>query len=486
MNRAQRIGSVLGIFMLGACGQILGLDATNSPSDGNPTSATFAVDAVYIGANLQTVPLELDASKIKAWVADTAAAGGFRELPVTTAGTIAHCEFPQGAEGLWQLSLPARFGNVARVFPITDSTREWHAVVTTPGNPQVASPPPNAVIDVRTTLTETGNSFDNLYLFVTGAWANYRFTERPEGLIAYDPAAVSYSLATSLAETPLRTITRNDRAYILQYQLPKVTSIAKIDPFDLVAGTKAINTAQVAVVNDQVLDATLGMEDALQRLQAQITAGATLVENYWRLVASPNGAYPFFWGPLLTAGTASSALHVPYGNPFFADGMSPMLFWIVTTGRVERDPDGTVWRHDAGFRIEDSAASGNRSYVPDSGLPLAITVNGTALTSDKISIAVTAGKPFELSFSADRMDGEWRSLDCYRLDVSPARETHVLSLRLVTDRIRIPDSWLPRGARYKCRLHLVRGSPKALQGDDREREAVTRMGYLDSSSFIVP
>lgn len=83
------------------------------------------------------------------------------------------------------------------------------------------------------------------------------------------------------------------------------------------------------------------------------------------------------------------------------------------------------------------------------------------------------------------MDGELRSMDCYRLDLNPARETQVLSVRLLTDRIRLPSSMLPRGARYKCRMNLSRGVPKALQGDDREREPTIRFGYLDSSSFIV-
>lgn len=471
--------------MLGACGQITGLDAAPSPNDGNPLIATFAVDAVYFGATLYTVPLELDSSKIKALVADAASAGGFRELPVTTVGATAQCDFPAGAEGLWQWTAPSRFGSAVRVYPITDATRQWHAVVTTPGNPNASAPPANATVDVSTTLTQVAQPFDRFSLFVAGPWVEHTFFDEENETLTYDPVAILYSFVNPFAGPTRYTITRNDRAYIMRYNLPQLVSVAKVAPFDLKSGVNALSGTQVPVVTNLSLNATLDTESVRNRLQPQITSGAILLNNYWRIVASPKGPYPFFWGALLTAGAPAPTLRVTYGNPFFEDGLSPTMFWVTSTSRTERDADGTVWTHDTGFQIEDTKPSGDRSYVADSGLPISISLNGNILNSDKIAIAVDNARPIELSFAADRMDGEWRSLDCYRFDLKPARETLVLSVRLLTDRILIPSSLLTRGARYKCRMHLIRGSPKALQGDDREREAMIRFGYIDSSSFIV-
>lgn len=480
------LGAAVGavVLVLGACGQILGIDPTD-PDGTNPDSAIFAVDAVYIGATLSTVPVELSPKVLKAWAVDEASTGGFRELSVTFVGTTARCELPRGKEGLWQLTMPTRFGDFPRLFPITETTRQWHTVVTTPGNPEVAPPPADAIVDVSTKLTMASQPSDHFNLIISGTWANFRFVDEKDGSTTFDPVAVPYSLTTPLAETPLYTITRNDRAYVTRHRLPSLISVAKIARFDLTAGVNLLSAPQIAVAIDRTLNATLSTEEVRSRLAPQITAGATLAEEYWRLVASPNGSYAFYWAPLLTAGTAAPTVQASYGNPFADDGLSPTLFWVTSTSRVERDADGTGWTHRAGFQLEDTAPSGNRAYVADSGLPASISLNGLVLNSDKIPVSAGSGRPFEFSFVSDRPDGELRSMDCYRFDFKPVRETQVLSMRMISDQIRIPRTMLPAGARYKCRMHLTRGVPKALQGDDREREPTIRSGFLDSSSFIV-
>lgn len=478
-----RLGIAIGLIALGSCGQVQGPDPD---PDGNTSAlATFSVDAVYFGTSITTIPADLSTNTLKAWALDSKAISGFRELSLTFDGATASCDLPKGSEGFWQLRMPARFGDFVRVYPITDETRQWHAVVTTPGNQNAAAPPGNAVIDAKTTLTQPSQGSDAFFVVASGAWVSLRFTDARDGSTTYDPVAKSYSQAEPLLPgTPLYTITRNDRVYITRYRLPLLVSLAKVASFDLVGGVNMLSGAQKTVAMDRSLTATLGMDEVQRRLGPHIAAGATPDEDYWRIVASPDGPYPFFGGPQLTAGSATPTVQASYGNPFSQDGWSPVLNWVTSAKRLEQDSDGTTWRHFAGFRFEDTAPSGNRSYVADSGLPKSIALNGVALNTDKMDIAGGLA-PIELSFTADRMDGELRTIECDRLDFNPVAETRVLSLRLVSDRIRIPASMLPPGKRYRCRMSLTRGVPKAMQGDDREREPTIRTGYLDSSSFII-
>lgn len=479
------VGGLVVAATLGGCGNILGLDPTSSPVDQN--EASFAVDAVYIGAEAQTVALELDASKLKAWIVDAESRGGFRELPVRFFGTSALCTVPEGEEGLWELVIPKRFGGFTRVFPISNATREWHAVVTTPGSQDASETwPPNPSIDASTALNTPLQPNEKFNIYVAGPWIAYEFFAAGEvGATSFNTGPFSASQLRARAGNEFYTITRNDQAYINRYNLATLISTAKLSKFDLADGVNVASGTHVPAGTDRKLNASLGVDDVNARLQTHVAQGAQL-EKSWRLVTAPKGRFHFDAGPTLTAGDSAPVINVGYGNPFAADGLVPMFYWRTSTTRVERDPDGNGWLHSAGLFLEEMNPGEFRTYSVDAGLPTSISLNDTPLVADKMSVAIGKGKPFEFSYTADRPDGEWRSLDCYRLDVDPQREAPVLSVRMLSDRIRIPESMLPRGKRYKCRMHLIRGSAKAQQGDDRERESAIRFGFLDSSSFTVP
>ncbi len=479
------VGGIVVVAMLGGCGDILGLEPTSPPASQNEVS--FAVDAVYIGAEAQTVAVELDASKLKAWIVDAGAPGGFRELPVKFFGASALCTVPEGEEGLWELVMPKRFGGFTRVFPISSTTREWHAVVTTPGSQDASETwPPNPVLKLTTPLDTPLQPNETFNIYVAGPWIAHEFAYAGDvGATTFDIQFHS-SQFRSRAGIEFYTIASKDRPYVNRYHQATLISTAKLQPFDLADGVNVVSGTHVPAGSDRKLNAMLNVSDVNARLQPHIAQGAQLAMNSWRLVAAPKGRIHFDAGPTLTAGDPGPVINVGYGNPFAGDGLVPMFYWRTHTSRVERDPDGSGWLHLAGLYLEEMEPGEFRTYSVDAGLPTSISLNDNSLVADKMSVAIGKGKPFEFSYTADRPDGEWRSLDCYRLDVDPQREAPVLSVRMLTDRIRIPESMLPRGKRYKCRMHLIRGSAKAQQGDDRERESAIRFGFLDSSSFTVP
>lgn len=477
------------------CAQLFGLDPTGraDASDTDPLNAVFQAEAYYFGAQVRGAPLELNDSILKAWVADPAASGGFRRIPVKIAGTTATCEVPSGTEGLWEVTMPPPFDPVLRVFPITDQTRVWNAVIGVDGNQVITPPPADAALDISTTLSSPYVPGDTLSLFVTGAWSYAGFGVVPEpNATLFDPPPLPYTQLVSAGLPQVPAVTPEDRVYVIRHRgafapdsIRTIVGATLMNPFALMPGNNALNGAEVAVTNNRSLNATFAVDDVVNRLQFQLAQGATLVHNYWHVEATPATEYPFSRGPSLVGTLASASISANYGNPFSGDGLASVLTWVAQTQRQEPEPGGGSWTHFAGFTLIDKEPESGDQYTPDVGIVTTLKLNGVPLTSDRLPVAIGLGQAFEFTFELDRSTASHRHLDCYRFDPG-FRYSSVISTKVVGDRVRIHPSMLPRGPRYMCRLHSFTGTRQGAQGDERNPEKVVSISYADSHSFTIP
>lgn len=487
-----RVASLcLACLVTSGCAQVFGLDPTEQadarPVD--PLRATFTAEAIYFGAAYLSEPFEFSDATLKAWAYDPSAPGGLRSLPINFTGPNASCDLPLGNEGLWQVDLPPPFEAIPRFFPITDQTRAYRTAIGFAGGKSLPVPPPaNAQLDVGVTLSEPYVAGDGLSLFVAGRWLGHHYQAPPAvGAGSFDPPPIAYSQLFNYVRPGVSSVATEDRAYLTRSRGAQLVGAVRFEPFTQTDGVVALTGTQVAVQANQTLNVSADFAGAVSRVMPLSPNG--LVQDYWAINAVRESRYNFSLGIQLTAGPTNPVLGSitgQFGNPFEPD-YRPMLLWVLTGIRHETDPDGQVWGHYRGLHMFDREPTSGKRYLADPGLPNGVSLNGVLLVNDKQVLAVPQTQTLEFSFTADRMEGEFRHIDCYRYDLNPQRHTIVLTTRVAgnRDRVRIPATALPRGARYMCRAHLYKGIPKASEGDDTVRDPELRYAFYDSASFIV-
>lgn len=489
MKSSQPLLVVAALLNCGACA--LGLDPTDKSPDGKPADplrVTFETEAIYFGGTFSSRPFVHTEASLKAWAVDLAAPEGFRQLPITFNGPIASCELPLGNDGLWQVNMPPPFNTAPSWFPIGDATRVWRATIGVAGGTRVAvSPPANATLNANVTLSEPWVAGDGLVLMVLGAWIQHNYNVTiPPGASTFAPPALAMNEFGSVIGKGVPAITSEDRVFLHRYRGPQLIGSLQVPPFEMMAGANPITGVQTSTPATRTISATADTANAASRVARFMTPNSEMF-NYWQVNAVTDSKFNFTVGPQLNSGSLSPENGIISANITRAlePDLKALMNWIVAVRRYEVDADNQRWPLHSGLNTHDRDPVDGHRYLGDTGLPTGLSLNGVPLTSERQVLAIPRAQPIEFAITADQAVGDLRHIDCYRFDLNPQRYTFVAHIRVLGDRVRVPATTLPPGARYMCRPHIYKGVPNANQGDDHTRETVMSVGYHDSSSFIV-
>lgn len=491
---------------LTGCSQLFGLDPTSSPNAGpsdaaiDPARVTFKAQAAYFGATFSESPFQFSGTTLKAYAIDASVPGGFRALPLSFNGAVASAELAMGAEGLWLATLPPPFEAAPFVYPINDATRNWQTTLGATGDASPAGPPPpDAALDVNINLNPPHVVGDTYQLFATGTWGLYEYSSGatpmapgPDATV-FDPAPIAYAGFADIrgltATRPLPTIASNDRLYLNRYRGAQLIATLAIPQFTLAPGVNPITGTQTAFAADQVVAVNTDTAVAISRVSTLALPGDPPATHAWQINAVTDNIYTYSNGLRLASGDvdpATGSISANFGNPFAPD-LKPLFVWITQVSHTEIGPDKIPWTLYSGIHEYDRTPASGRHYVADVALPTGLSLNGTPLTKPAQKIKLSADQSLEFAFTSDNMGGsDLGVLNCYRFESAPQRMVFVAGIRVLGTRVRIPAWVLPPGARYMCRMHQIMGLPNAKQGNDVDsRNTIERLGFHDSSSFIV-
>ncbi|HEY0477904.1 MAG TPA: hypothetical protein VGD37_10290 [Kofleriaceae bacterium] len=496
-----RVAPLAGIVASVGCAQIAGIDQTSG--------SARAVDSIVvtrqsIGATVVNAPLDITGFDATYFPARPGAAGEFDRVVAS------HGASP----GIWttqlhepaavQFTLPDVPVPIPRLYAFpSHQLQVLHAVLEHPG---AAPAPDTATFTVTAPLDTAITAADSFQTYVVGAWLVRGFTaaEAPAGAVQIGPVTYGFVAGNSVAghASPDR-VTAQDAFLILRYAGGGLTGVATTAaPVDQSAATTTVTMQAMApVVQDQTLNLTLAatLTSRYGRV-APAHPGNTLAIS-WNLVAAPGYQIASNAGPVLRSGTLTAidtGLTATYGNPFAARGWHTIFTLATSVSRVYTAP-GTMASISL-FAAMNQFAEPTTKLTIDlpAGLPYAVALDGTPLTSDTPPLTIKPPSQFvRVTFVTDTPGGPTvPSADLYNLqvwDLSPNPTVPTaLDRRLVFQAASnaasflLPPEVLQPGHSYTLRaLATLGGYPALGDGNFVMRNLPLAQSFLDSGVVTV-
>jgi hypothetical protein len=367
----------------------------------------------------------------------------------------------------------------------------------------VAIPTPPDSFTVNMTLASPYATGDSFYVEAIGGWGYHPFNG------AELPAPDMGLTAVSAVETyapydgttgagfvpwsgrPLNALTTGDTLIGLQYDVGELIGAGEFPAF--AEGSASTISETMVAVTTAPLDVMVNPATVNQRLQAPRPAGAGVAMS-WAVVAAPGYASASGLGPTLNSAgvlaTDTGAITAPYGNPFASRGWNAMFEWVSSNNRsVTLSGGGAAYVATSGGLQDFAEVSSGLSLMTPAPLPITISVNGTALVADNMTLAMDLSKPVTLSLEADtNATPTMYQFNVYHLVLdatSNAWGAHVAYVaNSSASTVMIPTDVFVTGQVYMIRGHtFVGGFPNIATGDFTARELPFSLGYLDGGIF---
>lgn len=471
--------AVLAALLCG-CAQLFGLDETS----GGPPSASLSFERASIGARVVTAPQELSGSMATYLVPDDADPTGLTRVAAT-----------QVEPGRWTapitrpapvlFDLPDYPTPVLRIFDFPQlEVKSLFGVLEHP-DPQPA--PDGATITVNTALDVPFNGADRFELFTLGSWNAVALAAPAVGATLLAQTFPFTAMSSLTGRMPLERITSDDAAVVLRYAGNELQGALRAAPFDQ-TGADTVS-GPLTTVAIQPFSFAIDQVDLTRRYGAVRPAvGAPGMQ--WTLRAAPGAQLNTDLGPLLAAGGPTDATTVSSqaGNPFAPDWPSTVL-WLSQASRTYTPPAaGLPVTLFAGMHERAILESGLQMMLP-AGLPTRITLIGTVLENDGVTIAKPA-RGVEVSFQTDVPENTLYQLQLFKLVPNAAMTALQHELKLgaqgIQPRFVLPPELFEAGAHYTLRAIAVAGGfPGIAAGDLTQRSIPIAVSFLDSGVFQV-
>lgn len=476
---------LVGACALAGCAQILGIDKTELAPDGTPPpGSVLLVDRVSIGTEVLAGSQDVSALPPAVFFDDTGAG-----ITGTAVGNGWVAKDPTQSV---ELFLP---DTVPRVVALpTDRLIVGFDQLEHP-NPQPAGA--NASFQLAVTLDAAVAAGESFQMFTVGAWSQ----------VPIGPAVGDTALAQSIPSGSLGVIngrgidaiTPADTLAVLRYTGDQLTGVALAPPFAEVDGINTITATMAPTGTESTLDATFPAMEAANRLAATTPVGGTPSFGF-ALNAAPGGQLANMSGIQLRnqgVDPLAPSVTLPFGNPFSATfGWKSTLLFAATAVRAFTPATGA----NAGipttlasqlFAIVDAEQGGPIGPQLAAGLPTSITLGGTPLMTDGLSVGIDPTAPQAVTFTADITANTLYQVVVLELVPNATSTTLVETVRFVgtaaAPAITIPAGIFVSGHDYVIRAQCVQGGfPGLADGNLAVRDLPFAIGLLDSGAFQIP
>jgi hypothetical protein len=484
------------------CAQLAGIQDTNGNArPGN----SVAVTRMSIGSRIVQAPLDPTGLSATYFIASGDPSGFDRVMAA-----------PDPAHGGWttklrspapvEFTLPDLPTPVPRLFAFPSPELSVLYGVLEHPNPQPA--PMGATFTVSATLDAPVGS-DLFQAYVVGAWLRRTFAaaELPVAPAVQLAPTFAFTAANSVAGlAQLDQVTTEDAFLILRYSgtgLTALTGVAEVPPFAQTGMATMLPAATMtAVPQDQKLDVKIAPPVIAGRY-TKVAPAVSALQMSWSLVAAPGAAIASNAGPALQSGgvmMTDPGISVSYGNPFATRGWSTIFTLATQESRVYA-PIGPMGMPTpitlyAGLNQFFDPAHATDLELP-AGLPLAITLGTTVLTSDSVTVKQPT-RFVDVSFTVDTpmlATGPAPSPTLYELDVfdlivNPTamvlERRFVLAALSDAPKFALPPELFQAGHSYSLRaLAYLGGFPAQVDGNFVDRELPHAQGYLDGGVITV-
>lgn len=476
----MRRGGLFLVWLTG-CAQLAGIDETSSSTP----EVTLAFERVSIGTTVVRSPLPLDGLSATWLVPDPAL--GFAEVPATLRdGTtwVANVTDPAGGvlfalpderPRLWQLPHRDLVGTYTRL-----------------EHPDAQPASSTAMVELSLTLDTPYVAGQGLQVYTVGVWTerNLSGAELPAAdTTQVGPLTYPWSSSTALARFPHERMTMADAFLVLRYTGNQLIGAFTAPPFE--QGEVAQITGTVATLPlDQTLDATIDSTALAMRYTATRPAmGAPAIR--WNLHAAPGHELAVTTGPRLHAGAVdapATQIAATYANPFADRGWRSLLH---VRSRAARSyaPAGSLPVTLAAGSDEYVAPTPGQTIAQPAGIPLAITIGETSLSTDGVMLPMPTA-PVEVAFIPDIPENTLYAVELYELVPDAAMTELVHEIRLSATasapRFLLPPSVFEPGKLYTLRMSTQQGGYPALaSGDLATRSLPHARAFMDSGVFQV-
>jgi hypothetical protein len=466
--------------MLCGCAQLFGLDETS----GGPPSASLSFERVSIGARLVTAPQDLSGSMATYLVPDDAEPTGLARVPAI-----------QVEPGRWTapitrsapvlFDLPDHPRPILRIFDFPQV--EVKALFGVLEHPRPQPAPEGATITVNTTLDVPFNGTDRFELFTLGSWNAVALAAPAVGATVLAQTFPFTAMSSLTGRTPHERITADDAAVVLRYAGNELRGAVRSAPFDQ-TGDDTVS-GPLVTVELQPFSFAIDQMDVMQRYgMVRPLVGTPTMQ--WTVRAAPGAQLNTDLGPLLAAGGPTDATTVSSqaGNPFAPDWPSTVL-WLTQASRTYTPPAaGLPVTLFAGMHERAILEPGLQMKLP-AGLPTRITLIGTVLENDGVTIAKPA-RGVEVSFQTDVPANTMYQLQLFKLVPNAAMTALQHELRVAAHGVKpqfvLPPELFEAGALYTLRAIAVAGGfPGIAAGDLTQRSIPIAVSFLDSGVFQV-
>ncbi|HSK05814.1 MAG TPA: hypothetical protein VK932_31420 [Kofleriaceae bacterium] len=466
--------------MLCGCAQLFGLDETS----GGPPSASLSFERVSIGARVVTAPQDLSGSMATYLVPDDADPTGLARVAAIEVEP-GRWTAPITRPAPVLFDLPDYPEPVLRIFDFPQVEVKGLFGVLEHPSPQPA--PEGATITVNTTLDVPFNGTDRFELFTLGSWNAVALAAPAVGATVLTQTFPFTAMSSLTGRMPHERITADDAAVVLRYAGNELRGAVRAAPFDQ-TGADTVS-GPLTTVELQPFSFAIDQVDLMRRYGlARPLAGTPSMQ--WTLRAAPGAQLNTDLGPLLAAGGPTDATTVSSqaGNPFAPDWPSTVL-WLTRASRTYTPPAaGLPVTLFAGMHERAILESGLQMKLP-AGLPTRITLIGTVLENDGVTIAKPA-RGVEVSFQTDVPENTMYQLQLFKLVPNAAMTALQYELKLgangVQPRFVLPPELFEAGALYTLRAITVAGGfPGIAEGDLTQRSIPIAVSFLDSGVFQV-
>ncbi|HEY4177288.1 MAG TPA: hypothetical protein VGM90_10665 [Kofleriaceae bacterium] len=483
------------ILLFGGCAQIAGIDDTTGIVT-PPGTASLTLIRTSVGTSIINSALDLTGQSATFLVLDPDAQDGLQRIPAM-----------QTADGVWTANVEAE--NPAVLFstpsypeqtlsilelPFKD-TKQMFREYEHPGR-TVAVTPEASMLTVNATLPSPFVATETFQLATIGAWGK-RGLAAPMTLgdTALAPAAFTYDTVSSGNGRPLDKITTADSVLVLRYNSSTLTGVLDGVPFDQ-TGADTITGTMTAVSTTDQLSVTVNNETVGQRY-APLRPAMPLPNMNWSVVAAPGARIAATAGVNLVGTTITSAagmgqIGANYLNPFIAKGWGSIFIWSTNSFRAFT-PDGAPGPASLLAALYQLAAPrDNLTLDMPVGMPESISLDGTPLSSDGITIAKpTSVVTCSFQVPPTPMNTLYR-LELYELVPNTATPPTGLDHKIVVDitsdkpTMFIPPEMFADGKTYTIRAIVTAGDyPGVNSGDLSTRELDQAGAIMESGVFTV-
>ena len=502
LRLARRLPSGLLAVAIGAsaggagCAQVFGLkkkSTTDSDAGAEddapatPTVASLELQRMSIGATVVYAPLDLSAQTATFLTPDASAPSGLDSVAGTFANFAWTAPVAEGAPPpSVEFTLPDYPTPIPRLFAMgTLDQKTTYGVLEHPN----ATPAPTGAafaIDVSLDRAYTTESFQ---IYTLGSWTDTSIGP-PVAMATTLAQTLPFASTGNLTGRPFEAITIDDAVIVLRFLGAQLDGVLTVAPFAMVAGNNAITGEVSAIALDQTLSVQVDPAATAARYAAAIPAVASVVEN-WDITAAPGYTVGNNNGPQLLAGsvvtTSSGALTGTYGNPFAGRGWPSTMIWSTSASRPYTPPGLPAMSLASGLYTLFAPTAGLHAALPQS-LPTLVTMQGHALATDGMSIALDPNLAVDVSFATDTGTNTFYQLAVYELVQSGTATTYVdrLSATGAQPAFQIPRAVFEAGHTYTLRAICVNGDfPATATGNLETRNLPLSIGYLDSGAFTV-